>query len=341
MTTRGDLGIAVIGAGRIGALHALNLARHTANAHLPWVADVDLAAATRAVEAAGAGRATTDVEEILGDPAVDAVVVASPTDTHAAIMVAAAQAGKHILCEKPIALTLEATRAAIDAVSSSRLCVQIGFNRRFDPPFAQAREAIARGDIGEPWILKLVGRDPRIAPLGYLRASGGLFKDQAIHEFDCARWLMDREVEEVYAAGSVLVEPALAELGDVDTALTTLRFQGGALGLVDNCRQAVYGYDVRAEIHGSAGKLLVGYEGRTAVTLLTPNRASHDHTDWFLERFADAYRAELAEFVQCVVTGSPPRATAEDGYQALRIAVAAGRSLRERRAVRLEEVHDG
>ncbi|HVA92562.1 MAG TPA: inositol 2-dehydrogenase [Chloroflexota bacterium] len=341
MSGHPTLGLAVIGAGRIGALHALNAARHTPNARLLWVADIDQVAAERAVAAAGDGKATTLIDEVLHDPGVTAVVVASPTDTHSAVMIAAAAAGKHILCEKPIALTLDATRAAIDAVSSSGLCIQIGFNRRFDPPFAQAREAIARGDIGRPWILKLVGRDPRIAPMTYLRASGGLFKDQAIHEFDCARWLMGIEVDTVYAAGSVLVEPALAEIGDVDTALTTLHFAGGALGVVDNCRQAVYGYDVRAEIHGSEGKLLVGYEGRTAVTLLQPNRVSHDHTDWFLERFTYAYRAELAAFVQCIITGAPPRATAEDGYQALRIAVAAGLSYKEHRPVRLEEVRNG
>ena len=336
-----QIGIAVFGGGRIGSLHARHLARTIPNATLVGVADIDRAAAERAVAAAGAGRAAADHTEFLTDPAVQAVLIATPTALHAPQMVEAAQAGKHVFCEKPIALTLEGTRAAIDAVAKTGALLQIGFNRRFDAPFASARQAVSRGDIGEPWIVKLVGRDPRLAPLSYLAGSGGQFKDQAIHEYDLARWLMGKEVEEVYATGSVLVDPAVGELGDVDTSLTTLRFTGGALGLVDSCRQAVYGYDVRAEVHGSEGKLLIGYEGRTAVTLLEPNKASHDHVDWFIDRFAEAFRAELAWFVDCVRAGRAPSPGAEDGYQALRIAVAAGRSRRERRAIRLEEVISG
>ncbi len=226
-------------------------------------------------------------------------------------------------------------------MQQSGVLLQIGFNRRFDPPFVQAQQAIARGDIGEPWIVHLIGRDPRIAPLSYLRVSGGQFKDQAIHEFDVARWLIGREVEEVYAAGSVLVEPAVAEIGDVDTILTTLRYEGGALGMVDNCRQSVYGYDVRAEIHGSEGKLVIGDHRRTAVTLLEPNRSSHDHIDWFLDRFADAYRDEVIDFVDCVRTGRTPRAVAEDGYRALQIAVAAGLSHKEHRPITVSEIVRG
>ncbi|HKC74202.1 MAG TPA: Gfo/Idh/MocA family oxidoreductase, partial [Chloroflexota bacterium] len=247
----GTIGIAVLGAGRIGTLHAANVARWVPGARLVGVADVDLAAAQRAVEGAGAGRATIHYQELLDDPDVQAVVVATPTDTHAAVMADAARAGKHMLCEKPIALTLEATRTAVETVERADVLLQIGFNRRFDPAWVRAQQAVARGDIGEPWIVKLVGRDPRIAPLSYLKVSGGQFKDQAIHEYDAARWLMGREVEEVYATGSVLVEPAVAQIDDVDTSLTTLRIAGGALGLVDSCRRAVYGFDVRGEVHGS------------------------------------------------------------------------------------------
>jgi myo-inositol 2-dehydrogenase / D-chiro-inositol 1-dehydrogenase len=339
--TQGPIGVAVFGAGRIGSLHAVNVARAVPGAALAGVADIDLAAAERVVAAAGAGRAVNGYEELLADPHVQVVVIATPTTTHAALMRDAAAAGKHILCEKPIALTLEETRSAIDAVKQTGVLLGIGFNRRYDPPFAAAQQAIAHGDIGEPWIVKLVGRDPRPAPLAYLEISGGLYKDQAIHEFDMARWLVGRPVEEVYATGSVLVDPAIGAIGDVDTALTTLRFEGGALGLVDNCRKAVYGYDVRAEVHGSDGKLMIGYEGHTAVTLLEPNRASHDHVDWFVDRFATAYRDEVVDFVDCVRTGREPRAGAEDGYLALQIAVAAGRSQREGRPIRLEEVING
>lgn len=335
------IGVAVLGAGRIGHRHAVNVARAVPGARLIGVADVDEAAAQRAVADAGAGRAVARYEDLLADPAVDAIVVATPTDTHAAVMVDAARAGKHIMCEKPIALTIEATRAAVEAVESYGVLLQIGFNRRFAPDWVRAHEAIERGDVGEPWIVKLVGRDPRIAPISYLKASGGQFKDQSIHEFDAAYWLVGREVEEVYATGSVLVDAAVAEIGDVDTSLTTLRFEGGALGLVDSCRRAVYGFDIRGEVHGSEGKLVIGYDGRTAATLLQPNKVSHDHVDWFLELFADAYRDEMIDFVDCVRSGRTPRALAADGLRALRIAVAAGRSHRERRPVRLEEVQSG
>ena len=335
------VGVAVLGAGRIGALHAANLGRWIPGAILVGVADPDATAGQCAVDAAGAGRAVTQYADLLADARVQAVVVATPTDTHAQVMADAAHAGKHIFCEKPIALTIEATEAAIAAVRSGGVLLQIGFNRRFDPPFAHARQAIARGDIGEPWMVKLVGRDPRIAPLSYLKGSGGQFKDQAIHEFDAAPWLIGQDVVEVFAMGAVLVDPQVAGIGDVDTALTTLRFANGALGVVDSCRQAVYGYDVRGEVHGSQGKLIIGYEGRTAVTLLQPNAVSHDHVDWFLDRFAAAYRDELTHFVDCVRTGATPSVGGADGLRALRVAVAAGLSLRERRAVRLEEVTNG
>jgi len=335
------IGIAVLGTGRIGHLHALNAARALPGAYLVGVADVDPLAAARTIEAARSGRSVADYRELLADPEVQAVVICTPTESHARIMGEAADAGKHILCEKPIALTLEETRAALDAVASRGVLLAIGFNRRYDPAHVAAKLALDHGEIGEPWIVKLVGRDPRPAPLSYLASSGGLFKDQAIHEFDLACWLIGRPVEEVFATGSVLVDPRIGALGDVDTALTTLRFEGGALGLVDNCRQAVYGYDVRAEIHGSAGKLIIGHEARTAVTLLQPDSASHDHVDWFLDRFADAFRDELIDFVACVREGRRPRAGGEDGYKALQIAVAAGRSLRERRAISIAEVTSG
>lgn len=337
----GPVGIAVLGTGRIGHLHALNAARAVPGAHLVGVADVDPVAAGRTSEAARSGRAVVDYRELLADPQVQVVVICTPTESHARIMREAADAGKHILCEKPVALTLEETRAAIDAVAAQGVLLAIGFNRRYDPAYVAAKRAIDAGELGDPWIVKLVGRDPRPAPLSYLAGSGGLFKDQAIHEFDLACWLVGRPVEEVFATASVLVDPRIGDLGDVDTALTTLRFQGGALALVDNCRQAVYGYDVRAEIHGSAGKLIIGHEARTSVTLLRPDSASHDHVDWFLDRFADAFREELIDFVACVRSGRQPRAGGEDGYRALQIAVAAGRSHRERRAILLAEVTSG
>jgi myo-inositol 2-dehydrogenase/D-chiro-inositol 1-dehydrogenase len=332
------IGIGVIGAGRIGTLHAANVAHHTPHAKLVAVADIDLAAAQRVVAKAEQGVATDSYQVLLDNPDVDAVIVASSTDTHAAIMVEAVRHGKHVLCEKPIAQSLAATRQAIEAVHAGHVLVQLGFNRRFDSGFAGAHAAIQRGDIGTPWLVRLVGRDPSIAPLSYLKLSGGQFKDQAIHEFDMARWLMGSEVDEVFASGSALVDPALEEIGDVDTAVTTLKFTSGALGIVDNCRRAVHGYDVRAEVHGSDGTLFVEGSGGPGLTILGRDEAALAQVGFFIDRFTDAFRAEIAQFVECVRTGSTPPAGVEDGYAALRIAVAAGRALREHRAIRIEEV---
>ena len=335
------VGIGVLGAGRIGGLHARNVAQHAPGGRLVAVADLDLAAAKRAVDGAGQGYATDDPAALLDDPAVDAVVIALPTDMHAAHLVKAARKGKHVFCEKPIALSLQATRAAIEAVRASGVLVQIGFNRRFDPSFAAAESAIRRGDIGTPWMVRLVGRDPEIAPMAYLRGSGGQFKDQAIHEYDLARWLVGRDVEEVTALGSVLIEAALSEVPDVDTSMTCLRFQGGALAVVESCRRCVYGYDVRFEVHGSEGGLLVAGRGGTGVVFLGPGPAVSGAEPFFVQRFADAFRDEIAHFVACVREGRQPSIGVDDGYAAMRVAVAAGMALRERRTVRLDEVTVG
>lgn len=290
--TRDVIGIGVIGAGRIGALHAANVAHHTPGAKLVAVADIDLMAAQRVVAKEKQGWATDRYQALLENGSVDAIIIASSTDTHAAMMVEAARQGKHVLCEKPVAQSLAATLEAIEALKASKVLLQLGFNRRFDPGFAGARAAIQRGEIGTPWLVRLVGRDPRIAPIAYLKLSGGQFKDQAIHEFDMARWLMGSEVEEVFATGSVLVDPAVKELGDVDTAITTLKFESGALGIIDNCRQAVHGYDIRAEVHGSAGTLFVEGSGGPGLTILGPDEEALAQPAFFIDRFLDAFRAE-------------------------------------------------
>jgi inositol 2-dehydrogenase len=335
------IGIAVLGAGRIGALHALNVARNVPGARLVAVADVDIAAAERAVDVARQGRAIQRYQEALEDQSVDAVVIATPTDTHAAILVEAARHGKHVFCEKPVAQSLEVTRGAIDQVTASGVLLQLGFNRRFDPAFAEAQRRIRQGDIGEPYLVRMVGRDPSIAPIAYLKSSGGQFKDQAVHEFDMARWLIGSDVEEVSAIGSVLVDPAVSDIGDVDTSVTTLRFNGGRLGIVDCCRRCVYGYDIRAEVHGSEGAIFVGGYGGAGVTLLGPDRAALAQVAFFIDRFVEAFQAELVHFVACVISGKAPSVGGEDGYLALRVAVAAGRSLRERRVIRVDEVTEG
>jgi myo-inositol 2-dehydrogenase/D-chiro-inositol 1-dehydrogenase len=327
----------VIGAGRIGRVHAENLANRVPGAAVAWVADPDRAAADACAAAVRAGRATTDPHEILRDGAVDAVVIASPTDTHAALIEAAAAAGKDVFCEKPIDLDLARVDAALAAVARAGVRLQVGFNRRFDPSFAKARALIAEGAIGKVELVRITSRDPQPAPVSYLAASGGLFTDMTIHDFDVARWLVGDEIAAIQAMGAVLVDPAIGGLGDVDTAMISLGYRGGALGSIDNSRRAVYGYDVRVEVFGERGQVAVGNVAATSVAVsgaagvrVEPPR------HWFIERFEEAYVAELREFAASIREGRAPSVTGADGRAPLVLARAAWQSLREGRVVALD-----
>ena len=332
------VGLAVLGAGRIGAVHIRNAASLAPKARLVAVADLDRAAARRA--AAEAGVAATDPASALADPAVQAVVIATPTPTHAELIAQAAAAGKHILCEKPISPSLAQTRTAMQAAARTGVILQVGYQRRFDAEFARARSAVAAGELGKIRFVRLVGRDHRVPSLEYLRGSGGQFKDQMVHEFDLARWLLapDR-IEEVYATGSALVDAAIAGFDDVDTSLVVLRFASGAMGAIDDSREAIYGYDVRGELHGSGGLMLVGQQRLHNGSVLGAAAATPD-VDSFIERFAQAYRAELEDFVEAIVDKRAPRVGGNDDLEAMRLAIAADRSFRLRRPVRLAEVAD-
>jgi myo-inositol 2-dehydrogenase / D-chiro-inositol 1-dehydrogenase len=320
-------------------MHVRNVARHVPGASLIGVADVDEAAAQRAVSEVRAGRAA-DIQTLLGDPAVRGVIIATPTDTHAQLIAQAASAGKHILCEKPISLALTTTRAAIAAAERAQIILQVGFQRRFDAEFAAARRLVETGNLGAPRFVRLVGRDHRMPSIAYLRTSGGQFKDQMVHEFDLARWLLaPLEIEEVYATGSALVDPSIADFGDVDTSLTVLRYKGGAIGVIDAAREALYGYDVRGEIQGSKGMVLVGHGRLRNGELLNAKDATNE-VESFIERFADAYRSEVADFVEAIREQRPPRVGGQDALEALRLAIAADRSSREGRPVRVADVRD-
>jgi len=245
--------VGVVGAGRIGRIHAENI-RGIPEARLQAVADVAaddaLAAWARGL---GVGRVARDPREIMDDPSIDAVVICSSTDTHADLVVAAAERGKHVFCEKPIDLSVAKVRRALAAVERAGVKLQVGFNRRFDHNFRRARELVQSGALGEPHLVRITSRDPAPPPLAYVKVSGGLFLDMTIHDFDMARYLTGSEVVEVYAQGAVLVDPAIGEAGDVDTAVVTLVFASGALGMIDNSRKAAYGYDQRVEVFGSKG----------------------------------------------------------------------------------------
>lgn len=324
----------VIGAGRIGRVHAENLAFRVPGATVVWVADPDRAAAEACAAAARANRATTDPAAIFNDPSVDAVVICSPTNLHAPQIEAAAAAGKDVFCEKPVDLDLARVDAALAAVEKAGVRLQIGFNRRFDPSFAKARQLIAEGAIGQVELVRITSRDPQPAPISYLAASGGLFTDMTIHDFDVARWLVGDEVAAIQAMGAVLVDPAIGGLDDVDTAMISLRYRSGALGSIDNSRRAVYGYDVRVEVFGEKGQVAVGNVAGTSVAVSQVGVVRGEPPlNWFIERFEQAYVNELREFVASIREGRAPSVTGADGRAPLVLAQAAWRSLREGRVI--------
>jgi myo-inositol 2-dehydrogenase/D-chiro-inositol 1-dehydrogenase len=335
MQTR-PIGLAVFGAGRIGSVHARNAAS-LPSAKLIGVADIDRVAAQRVVNACKAGR-VDDAEAFLRDPGVDAIVVATPTDSHAQLVLAAAAVKKHVFCEKPISLDLETTKSVIAAAQRAGIALQVGFQRRFDGDFQRARQMVASGEIGSVRFMRLVSRDHHIAPISYLRTSGGQFIDQMIHDFDAAAWLCaPARVAQVFAAGAAMIEPALHEFGDADTTVAVLRFDTGALAVIDGSREAAYGYDVRGEIVGANGMLLFGHRQLPSGPLLDTRAASSDSQS-FIEYFAAAYREELADFAAALAAGRPPRVGGEDALTALQLAVAATRSFRENRPVALAEI---
>ncbi|MBZ4644512.1 MAG: iolG, partial [Clostridia bacterium] len=249
--------VGVIGAGRIGKIHAQSVTYHIPEAEVKTIADVYADKIKDWAHSLGIENVTNDYHDILNDPEIDAVLICSSTDTHSQITIEAAKAGKHIFCEKPIDYDLDRIHAALKAVEEAGVKFQVGFNRRFDHNFKQVRELIKAGKIGEPHIIKITSRDPEPPPVEYVKVSGGIFLDMTIHDFDMARYLSGSEVEEVYAQGAVLVDPAIGEAGDVDTAVITLKFKNGAIGIIDNSRKAVYGYDQRVEVFGSKGCVTV------------------------------------------------------------------------------------
>ncbi len=331
--------VGIIGAGRIGRVHATNLTYRIPEADLVAVSDIVGEAAEKLAGELGVPAAYQDHRRILDDKAIDAVFICSSTDTHAPFIEQAAEAGKQIFCEKPIALDLAAIDRALAAVQRAGVKLMVGFNRRFDPSFRRVREAVAAGEIGEPHILRITSRDPAPPPLAYIQVSGGIFLDMTIHDFDMARYLMGREVESVYAAGGVLVDPAIGQAGDVDTAVITLHFAGGALGVIDNSRRAVYGYDQRVEVFGSGGVVSADNAYPNTVQIGNAQRVHRDlPLNFFMERYTESYVHEVRAFVECILHDTPPPVTGLDGRTAVVIGYAAKRSLAEKRPVTIEEV---
>ena len=330
-----SLNLGVIGVGRIGRLHAEHLAYRIPNARLLMVADVGEEAARRCADACGVPRAVQDYRALLDDPAIEAVAICSATPTHAPIIAEAAAAGKHIFCEKPIALDLETTDAALAAVERAGVKLQVGFNRRFDANYRRVRQAVERREIGRPELLHIISRDPAPPPLDYITASGGLFLDMTIHDFDMARFLLGSEVEEVYATAAVMTDPAIGAAGDLDTAVVLLTFAGGAIGTIDNSRRAVYGYDQRVEVFGSQGMIATRNDYPNTAVVSDGQAVRRDlPRNFFLDRYVDRYVAEMQAFVDAVLDGRPTPVDGRDGRAALALGLAARRSYDEHRPVR-------
>ena len=327
------LHFAQFGAGRIGAIHAANLAA-SGRARLKHVVDVHAPAA--AALAAQHGAQVSSTQAALADPEVGAVIIASSTDTHADLVIAAARAGKAIFCEKPIDLSLTRVDACLAEVAKAGVPMLVGFNRRFDPNFAELHRRIGAGAIGKVEQVVITSRDPGPPPVAYIKVSGGLFRDMTIHDFDMARWMLGEEPVEVFAHGANLVDPAIGAAGDIDSAMVLLKTASGRMAHINNSRRASYGYDQRVEVFGSGGRLIAGNRTATTVEQADGNAVSSDKPlHFFLERYADAYRIELNAFLDAVANKTPMPVGAEDGRQALVLADAAFESLRTGAPVKL------
>ena len=333
------LKLGVIGAGRIGSLHAKHLCTQIDGVEVVAVSDIFEKAASDLATELGIPAYYTDHRKILDDGSVDAVVICSSTDSHAGIIVEAAKAGKHIFCEKPIALDVQKIDESIAAAEEAGVILQIGFNRRFDPTFKRVRDAIVSGEIGQPHILRITSRDPAPPPIEYVKVSGGIFLDMTIHDFDMARFLIGSEVEEVYAVGAVKIDPAIGEAGDIDTAMITLVFENGVIGTIDNSRQAVFGYDQRVEVFGSEGMAISENVTPNRVRVLNAESVKEDlPLNFFMERYVTSYVNEMNEFVGAVRNGTSPPVGGRDGKMPVLIGQAALKSLQEGRPVRIAEI---
>ncbi|MBL8146160.1 MAG: inositol 2-dehydrogenase [Anaerolineae bacterium] len=330
---------AVLGAGRIGKIHAETLALRLPDTEVTAIADVYEPAAAETAASLRIPVSSSDTLAVIRRDDVEAVAICTSTDTHVQYIIEAARAGKHIFCEKPIDMELAQIDQALEAVEKAGVQFQIGFNRRFDPNFARVRRAIEEGEIGTPHLLHIISRDPGPPPISYVRVSGGMMIDMTIHDFDMARFLIGSEVEEIYAVAKVRVDPAIAEAGDVDTALAVLKFANGVIGTIDNSRKAVYGYDQRVEVFGSGGKIESDNNYPNSAFVSTSRSVYRDlPLNFFLERYKDSYVIELRAFVDAVQNGTPVPVSGSDGRVPVVMAKAARRSIDLDRPVKLSEI---
>ena len=333
-----ELRIGVLGVGRIGKMHAELIERQTPGATVSRVFDVFSDGAKAVGDDVGA-KVSASAQELIEADDVDAVAICSSTDTHIDLLVAAAQAGKPVFIEKPLSLDLTEVNRGVAAVEASGIAVQVGFNRRFDASHRAVRDAVANGDIGEIQMLRITSRDPAPPPIAYIEVSGGIFCDMTIHDFDMARYVTGSEVVDVYARGSVMIDPAIGEAGDIDTAVVVMTHANGCITTIDNSRQAVYGYDQRVEAFGSGG--LASSDNPTVNTTTIRSASGSQGATipyFFIERYIPSYLAQWGEFVKMVRDGAPSPVSIADGKAPLVMGMAAWRSLREQRTVDISEI---
>lgn len=328
--------VALLGAGRIGKVHAKAIGA-APGAQLVAVADAYPDAAEALASAHGAR--VSSIDEIAAADDVDAVIICTPTDTHADLIEQFARAGKAVFCEKPVDLSLDRVRTCLKTVEDLGATLMLGFNRRFDPHFKAVREAIDAGRIGDVEMVQITSRDPGAPPPSYIKVSGGIFRDMTIHDFDMARFLLGEEITTVYATASVLVDPEIGKLGDYDSASVVLTTASGKQCTISNSRRATYGYDQRIEVHGSKG--VVSAENQRAVSIEVATEEGYVRPplhDFFMTRYTEAYAAEITAFVEAIESGTAPSPSGEDGMKALALAEAALKSVAERRAVGMDEI---
>lgn len=335
------LNIGIIGAGRIGKVHLESISYHVKNATVTAMADPFMNEETeKLIRSYGVSKVTKDYKDILNDKDIDAVLVCSSTDTHAAISIEAINAGKHVFCEKPVDHSIEKIQAVADALKEHPdIKFQVGFNRRFDHNFAAIRKAYDNGKIGEAHILKITSRDPEPPNPAYIKVSGGIFLDMTIHDFDMACFLTDSDVEELYVNSAVLVDPAIGEQGDVDTAIITMKMANGALAVIDNSRKAAYGYDQRAELFGSKGMVATSNDTVSSAVISNADGVTGEKPlFFFLERYMGSFSEEMRQFTEAVINDTEVPVGIHAGLQSVKIGLAARKSVEEHRPVKISEI---
>lgn len=335
------LKIGIIGAGRIGKVHLESISYHVKNATVTAMADPFMNEETeKLIRSYGVSKVTKDYKDILNDKDIDAVLVCSSTDTHAAISIEAINAGKHVFCEKPVDHSIEKIQAVADALKEHpNIKFQVGFNRRFDHNFAAIRKAYDNGKIGEAHILKITSRDPEPPNPAYIKVSGGIFLDMTIHDFDMACFLTDSDVEELYVNSAVLVDPAIGEQGDVDTAIITMKMANGALAVIDNSRKAAYGYDQRAELFGSKGMVATSNDTVSSAVISNADGVTGEKPlFFFLERYMGSFSEEMRQFTEAVINDTEVPVGIHAGLQSVKIGLAARKSVEEHRPVKISEI---